>query len=428
MPKSDASSTATRFCSRGSASACLAPSARDSCELYSDDPGVDPYTRVVSDVYQDLFGEGSFIGKGIYDVDSFEQLLRRLSRQRDSQPRLDRGSVLPLGLAQRCDAVRRASLALRGRYRPPASLDARRLADCRVAASHGSAARSGQRVRNPISALSRWKIFDNLRRSLVPIAMLLRAARLLVRLAGAGAARCCLLGERGLAADADWRGGGPASQAGRFAAAACIWRVTLQSLGRPLAQNALSLVFLPYEAYICGDAIVRTLLRMLWTQTATAGMEDCQRFGTRRRPALWQRRSARWRLLPRWPRRRSWQSSSTSPRCCPSRRPWLAAWLVSPLVAWWLSQPIPKRALQLSERQRQFLEKLSRKTWRYFEEFVTAEENWLPPDNIQQNPDLVVAPRTSPTNIGMALLGGPGRLRLRLLLGGAVARAHAAHV
>ncbi len=84
--------------------------------------------------------------------------------------------------------------------------------------------------------------------------------------------------------------------------------------------------------------------------------------------------------------------------------PLAALWSVSPLVAWWLSRPIPPPTLQLSENQHQFLEKLSRKTWRYFEEFVTAADNWLPPDNIQQNPELVIASRTSPTNIGMALL------------------------
>ena len=78
--------------------------------------------------------------------------------------------------------------------------------------------------------------------------------------------------------------------------------------------------------------------------------------------------------------------------------------MASPLVAWWLSRPIPRPAPRLSESQQHFLEKLSRKTWRYFEEFVTAEDHWLPPDNIQQNPGLVVASRTSPTNIGMALL------------------------
>ena len=71
---------------------------------------------------------------------------------------------------------------------------------------------------------------------------------------------------------------------------------------------------------------------------------------------------------------------------------------------WWLSRPIQEKIISLSQSQNAFLEKLSRKTWRYFEELVNAENNWLPPDNIQENRDQIVAPRTSPTNIGMALL------------------------
>src|SRR5207237_7714193 len=74
------------------------------------------------------------------------------------------------------------------------------------------------------------------------------------------------------------------------------------------------------------------------------------------------------------------------------------------LVAWWLSRPLEAPAVRLSDRQLQFLEKLSRQTWRYFEVFVTDQENWLPPDNFQESPAPVIASRTSPTNTGMSLL------------------------
>ena len=84
--------------------------------------------------------------------------------------------------------------------------------------------------------------------------------------------------------------------------------------------------------------------------------------------------------------------------------PWLGVWIASPLIAWWLSRPLAQPAIRLTDKQRMFLRHLSRKTWRYFETFVTAEENWLPPDNVQVNSEEVVASRTSPTNIGMALL------------------------
>jgi hypothetical protein len=84
--------------------------------------------------------------------------------------------------------------------------------------------------------------------------------------------------------------------------------------------------------------------------------------------------------------------------------PFLGLWLLSPAIAWWLSRIIPPRTIHLDRKKKLFLRKLSRRTWRYFEEFVTEEENWLPPDNVQVNPHEVVASRTSPTNIGMALL------------------------
>ncbi len=180
-------------------------------------------------------------------------------------------------------------------------------------------------------------------------------------------------------------------------------RETLQATGRPLAQNVLSFVFLPYETYICCDAIIRTLVRMFWTK----------------------RRLLEWKTASDSERGSDGSLSSTIYRMmiAPASAillalilysseseiffwalPWLVIWFVSPLIAWWLSRPITRRGIQFSELEHHFLEKLSRKTWRYFEEYVTEEENWLPPDNIQQNPNLEIATRTSPTNIGMALL------------------------
>ena len=84
--------------------------------------------------------------------------------------------------------------------------------------------------------------------------------------------------------------------------------------------------------------------------------------------------------------------------------PVLVLWLASPALAWWLSRPLPERLVRFMPEQSQFLHTLARKTWRYFHTFVTAQENWLPPDNFQEHPVAVVAHRTSPTNMGLALL------------------------
>ena len=369
-------------------------------QLYAGDPGVDPYTRVVSDVYQDLFGEGSFIGKGIYDVDSFEQCCGDFPENAILSHDLIEGAycrsalLSDVTLYEEHPARYAADIARRHRWIR---------GDWQIAGwlLPRVCGRSGRRVRNPISALSRWKIFDNLRRSLVPVAMLLLL--LLTWLIWPA-----------LAADALLFAAGVVLLPALFTTVTDLLHkpadlplrmhlsVTLRSLGRPLAHGLLTFVFLPYEAYISLDAIARTLVRMGWTKR----------------------------------RRLEWKTASDADRgggnlgdtlramvCAPALAaaafcglalyhaqllalagPLLAAWVASPLVAWWLSRPIPQRAVRLSESQQHFLEKLARTTWRYFEQFVTAEDHWLPPDNVQENAAWVVAPRTSPTNIGLAML------------------------
>ena len=165
------------------------------------DPGIDPYTRVVSDVYQDLFGEGSFIGKGIYDVDSFEQRCGDFPDNAILSHDLIEGAycrsalLSDVTLYEEHPSRYAADIARRHRWMR---------GDWQIAAwlLPWVRGRAGRRVRNPISALSRWKIFDNLRRSLVPVAMLLVLLVVLVRFAGDRGGHAAVLSERGPAADA----------------------------------------------------------------------------------------------------------------------------------------------------------------------------------------------------------------------------------
>jgi len=370
-------------------------------ELYSDEPGIDPYTRVVSDVYQDLFGEGSFIGKGIYDVDSFEKLCSVFPENAILSHDLIEGAY--------CRSALLSDVTLYEEHPSRYAVDMARRhrwmrGDWQISAWLLPKVRSqtGQLVRNPISALSRWKILDNLRRSLAPMCLLLvLLASWLVMPEVAGAMLVFLASlillpmVIGTLTDLFRK---PVDLPARLH-----WGVTLKSQGRPVAQSGLALVFLPYEAYICGDAILRTLFRMLWSKRRLLEWKtasDSERGPTGTLPITIRSMV----VAPALAAATFMAIASYQPQVLPYAAPWLAAWWISPLLAWWLSQPIPKRSLRFTEPQRHFLEKLSRKTWRYFEEFVTAEENWLPPDNIQQNPELVVAPRTSPTNVGMALL------------------------
>jgi cyclic beta-1,2-glucan synthetase len=370
--------------------------------LYAGDAGVDPYTRVVSDVYQDLFGEGSFIGKGIYDVDSFEQVCGDFPENAILSHDLIEGAYCRSGLLS--DVM----LYEDHPSRYAADIDRRHRwmrGDWQIAGWIWPwvRGREKKRVRNPISALSRWKIFDNLRRSLVPPAMV--AVIMASWFISPGLAQATLIFFATLMLVPALLGG--VSEVLRKPADLPLrmhLRVALQSAARPIGQNILTLVFLPYEAYISGDAILRTLVRMYWTK---------------RRLLEWKtasdsERGADGGLLS------TFRVMAVAPllaaaacaaliylghsRALPYAAFWIAIWFASPLVAWWISRPFTARTLQLSESQYRFLQKLSRRTWRYFEEFVSPEDNWLPPDNVQQNVALVIAPRTSPTNIGMALL------------------------
>ncbi|MCI5220445.1 MAG: cyclic beta 1-2 glucan synthetase, partial [Candidatus Electrothrix sp. LOE2] len=265
------------------------------------------------------------------------------------------------------------------------------------------------RQSNPLSALSVWKIFDNLRRSLVSPALF----ALLVGgwLFGPGsawfwtlfvAAVLFLPSLLGAVMDIIRK---PEERA---------WPMHLiltgKSTGRPIALALLTIVFLPYDTLICLDAIRCSGVRMLFTQRGLL---------------LWH--------LPSYARRnarRSWADFFIEMWIAPvlamalglvvafvgggdggSRSadllfsaPVLLLWLVSPMVGWWISRPLVSPSPDVSDEQRSFLRMSARRTWRYFADFVGPEDNWLPPDNFQEHPVPTIASRTSPTNIGMSLL------------------------
>ena len=380
--------------------------------LFAGDPGIDPYTRAVSDVYQDVFGEGSFIGKGIYDLDTFQRTCSNFPEN----------TVLSHDLLESCYA--RSALASDvelfedhpSRYTADVSRRHRWIrGDWQIAPwlLPSVPDRHGKRVRNMLSFLSRWKIFDNLRRSLVPIClMLILAGGWITSMVSTG--------------DAAPRRLSIAAITTIFAVAVVALPVLLATIldllrkpsdltiglhlrnastgiGRQFSQLLLTITFLPYEAYMSADAIVRTLARMLWTHrrllewTTSSEAErrartDLGSFYTKMMigPAVGVCLVALANLL----------RPGEVPLICIFALPWL----FSPAVAWWISRPIPSRRARLSDDQKDFLRKLSRRTWRYFEQYVTAEERWLPPDNFQEKPNPVIASRTSPTNIGLALL------------------------
>ena len=381
--------------------------------LHGSEPGIDPYTRAVSDVYQDLFGEGSFIGKGIYDVDAFERSLKgRFPENRILSHDLLEGCYARAGLLSDVQLYEEHP----SRYSADVSRQHRWVrGDWQIAGWLFSRVPAGDRSpgashqKNPLSSLSRWKIFDNLRRSLVPLALtlLLLLGWTVLSLAHYWtlAVIAILLFPPLIAATAEIFHKPDHVLLRQHLASA------FRSMGRHFAQAAFTLTCLPYEAFFRLDAIVRTSGRMLVThhrllEWNTADELD-REFDRQSDP------TRRTRLLAFW--RSMWVApviaiataiylTAMNPAVLTVAAPILSLWFFAPVIAWWISRPLTRRPPRLTVEQNFFLQRMSRKTWAFFETFVGAEDHWLPPDNYQEYPVAVVAHRTSPTNIGLSLL------------------------
>jgi len=373
--------------------------------LNGGDAGIDPYTRAVSDVYQDVFGEGSFIGKGIYDVDAFERALK---------DRFPANRVLSHDLLEGCYAraglLSDAELYEENPARYSADVARRRRwirGDWQLAGwlRRNVRGADGGREPNPLSMLSQWKLVDNLRRSLVPAALTALLLMGWTVLAPAWLWTLVVVGILAapvlIAAISDLAGK-PAELPIRQHLAG-----VARTTRRHLAQALLTLAFLPYEAYYCLDAILRTIGRMLVTG---------------RRLLEWNPSGDESIALDRHDRTgvaASYRAMMSAPviavlgaACIVVTHfaalmiagPILLLWGAAPAIAWWVSRPIPRRRATLSGDQVEFLRKFARRTWAYFETCVGPADHWLPPDNLQEHPAEVVAHRTSPTNMGLALL------------------------
>ncbi|HWR03672.1 MAG TPA: glucoamylase family protein, partial [Humidesulfovibrio sp.] len=363
--------------------------------------GIDPYTRAVSDVYQDLFGEGSFIGKGIYDVDAFERTLGG----RFPDNRILSHDLLE-GCHARCGLL--SDVQLYEEYPARYSADANRRhrwirGDWQIARwlLPGVPGPDGRPRPNPLSLLSRWKIADNLRRSLTAAALTLLLLAGWTVLASAWFWTLSVCGVILLPAIVS--AGLTALQKPEDRALRQHLAATARLLPRHFAQAAFSLVCLPYEAFFSLDALARTAWRMLvtrrglleWNPSAEAGAQDrTDLVGSCR--TMW--------FAPFLAVATGVGLASFRPMALLAAAPILGLWLVSPAVAWWLSLPLARHRERLTGAQTLFLRKIARKTWAYFETFVGPEDHWLPPDNYQEHPVAVVAHRTSPTNMGLALL------------------------
>ena len=398
------------------------PSARRSwfVRLFAGDAGIDPYTRAVSDVYQDVFQEGSFIGKGIYDVDAFQRAMRG---------RFPENTVLSHDLLEGCHA--RSALvsdvefyeAFPSRYN--VDMDRRHRwirGDWQITPWLWTRVPGpdGRRIANPLSSLSQWKIFDNLRRSLVPIALLLLLLGnwlVLPGLGGVGAlAVLVIIALPGVLSVLVNAGRKPAHLP---------WVMHLEGTaaagGRVAGQIFFTLAFLPYDAFVSMDAIGRTLLRMLVTHKRLLEWQTSSESERTARGDLAGFYITMW-AAPGVALATGLILFLRQPAQLALAAPLLVMWFMAPSIAWWISQTITSAQPGLSAEQSIFLRHAARKIWYFFETFVTAQENWLPPDNFQEIPIPTTATRTSPTNIGLALLANLAARDFGYLSGGGLVR------
>ena len=361
--------------------------------IFSGQPGFDPYSASVSDVYHDLHGAASFTGKGIYDVYAFDAAVgQRFPENAILSHDLIEGEHAHTGLinvelvedypATYGAFSKRKHRWVRGDWQllpwlfrhPPVP--------------------GGRAAKNPLSAVSRWKIVDNLRRSMMEISLLC----LLVAgwFATSHQARWTLvvLLLMQLPAYADMLMSIIHAPERRF------WKPFSRLLGGRFLDShrdtLLNLVFVPHQACLMADAIVRT---------------------------LWREYVSHAHLL-------EWETMAQSEIVAGPRFPlfdqylyvssliWLpflffagslpvlvllvcALWITAPLVVGWLNEPLPKAAA-ITSKDRDFLRDTALRTWRYFADYSREEQHWLVPDNVQENPSLVTH-HISPTNLGLSL-------------------------
>ena len=359
--------------------------------VFSGPSGIDPYAFAVSDVYQDMFSEGSYSGKGIYDVAAFETTLEnRVVDNRLLSHDLFEGIFARCGLATDVEVIEEFP----SRY------------EVATARQHRWTRGDWQLLpwvvglRKPMTTLGRWKMLDNLRRSLTVPSVLL------------GLITC-------------WLTSAPQSWSLFFLGAIALptllpFMVSLmprltdftrssyltaarKDASQTATLTALRIVFWADQAWVMADAIIRTLYRLAvsrrllqWTTTAQS------KAGTSSTLVTYYRRMAGSVLVVF---ATAFALVATQHRLPWVAVPFLAAWLLAPAVARIVSRPARlTRKEPLSAGDQDQLRLMARQTWSFFDTFVTSRHNFLPPDNFQEIPNAVVANRTSPTNMGLYLL------------------------
>jgi cyclic beta-1,2-glucan synthetase len=370
--------------------------------VFSGPGGIDPYASSVSDVYQDLFHEGSYTGKGIYDLDVFEAAMagkapENILLSHDLFEGIFARSALATDIELFDEFPSHYEAAAARHYRW--ARGDWQLVAWIIGGRAGSA--DGRTFKIPV--IGRWKMLDNLRRSLLApcLFLTLLAAWLMPGISPWMWTRF-VLAMIAFPALIPFLAGINAHLEG--ISKRSHFRGLASDFALGLSQAALTTTFLAYEACQMADAIGRTLVRLLITRKHLLEWVTAAQAKHRVDLNLWGifKRMSSGVMLAIAAFAAVWLDGHHALLAAAA---FVVLWISSPAIAYWISLPPRHSDLeQLSASQAQALRAISRRTWRFFETFVTAEEHFLPPDNFQEDPRPVVAHRTSPTNIGLYLL------------------------
>ena len=377
--------------------------------IFADEMSVDPYTQAISNVYQDLLQEGTYHGKGIYDIAAFQKILaNRFPDEHLLSHDLIEGIFGRVGFASDINLLdlyprdyltwsKRQHRWMRGDWQ---------IIDWLFGKVPNAAK---LKVKNTLSLISRWKIFDNLRRALLPV---LNFTILIL---------------------AWFYSPFPAFWTGfviftLFLPAICLVACNLftdpkiiivskDQFLNCLLRSLINISLLPHQAYLSLDALLRVIYRRTISKKNLLQWQVSHAAPT----------SQRLRFIL------SLLSVSLAaavlfvailyvhPIAIASAAAVLALWFISPLIVYLMDQPFVREAIsRLTQNDKEFIRNVARRTWRFFDNFVGPETNWLPPDNFQSSLVVEVAERTSPTNIGLYLLSILGAYDFRYLTGDAL--------
>ena len=370
-------------------------------KIFTGQIGIDPYSNAISDLYQDMFGEGIYTGKGIYDLKVFQKVLKNVIPENTVLSHdLYEGSYVRTALVTNLKLVE----SYPTKY---SSVSARLYRWSRgdwqlMPFLFGKIPGRDGKIKNPISLLSKWKIFDNLRRTAIFPALMILVALGLSILPGSSLiwlsyVALTLLSPL-ITSTMNYLMTG-----GLFIERIKSYMPVIIGLKALLYQVILTFIFLPYQAYIMAKAALVTLWRIYVSKKNTlewitsADLEASQKdsllgYYSKMHSSIWGAVIVGILVLV------------FKPYLAIVSAALLAVWAMAPCIAYIISRDRIDTAKRIPKEDTNDLGKIARKTWRYFEEFIDPSNNYLVPDNFQQEPYRGLAERTSPTNIGLSLL------------------------